>query len=585
MPTELAALVLACGYCFAGFGVLAALRLVHASVRGVAAALGLAFMVGVAGVLLAGIALLCIGAPVGLGTLAVLAALIGTCGLVLARLRNRGDADGWRPYRSQGRSPNGLDGRGGVVRDGRGGVVRDGQGGGVREGDARARARACASPRLVAPVRQLPGTAARAVRRVGLDRWIAIAVVLALGVFAALTFRWARVQPLLVWDSWSIWARKATLLYDFGHLPSAFFTSPVYAFMHQGYPLLIPLYESSWFHAVGSADTQSLHVLFWVLFVAFLWATAYVASHVARPAVWAPLVGLLAVTPAIWNQLMTMYADVPMGLFLMLGVLALGTWISGRRRGDLALATLMLAAAASTKDEGLTGALGVLAAALLVTLVFGAPGLSDGAPGPSDGAPGLSDGAPALSANAPRLLRRRALAPLVASVAGFAVLIAPWRLWLAVHHITSEMPVGRGLDPSYLIERSDRVSPTVNALFAEVMNQSNWCYLLPIGLALVIAGLATRRLRTVSAFYGLATFAAAVMILWAYVISANELAFLITTSANRTVVGPMLIVAGGTFHLAGGLTRDVKRRMPDALPVRRRRVLSRPRAPARGAAR
>jgi len=519
MPTELAALVLAAGYCFAGLGVLAALGLVRPSAGGVAAALGLAFMTGVATVLLAGIALLCTGAPVGSGTLALLAGVIGAGGLALSARRDELRWGGCQAHRSgAGRSAS----AGRLTLEGRS----------TLEGaHPRARTRACAAPNDDGGGTERPMRTARAARRVGFDRWVAITVLLALGVFAVLTFRWARVQPLEAWDSWSIWARKATLLYDFGHLPSAFFTSPVYAFMHQGYPLLIPLYESSWFHAVGGADTQSLHVWFWVLFVAFLWATAYVASRVARPAVWAPLVGLLAVTPAIWSQLMTMYADVPMGLFLMLGALALGLWIAGRRGRDLALAVLMLAAAAGTKDEGLTGAVSVLAAALALTLVAGAPGVS----------------------------RRRAPAPLLAAIAGFAVLIAPWRLWLAAHHITSEMPVGHGLDPSYLLERGDRVSPTVNALFAEVTNQSNWAYLLPLALALVIAGLATPRLRAVAAFYALAGLAAAATILWAYVISANELPWLISTSANRTVVGPMLIAAAAIFHLAGALTRELAR--------------------------
>jgi hypothetical protein len=369
-------------------------------------------------------------------------------------------------------------------------------------------------------------------READAERWMAVGVVVALVVFAVLTYRWARVQPLQAWDSWSIWARKGTLLFDYSHLPTVFFTSRVYVFMHPDYPLLLPLYESSWFRVVGSADTQSLHAWFWVLFVAFLWATAYIASRVARPAIWAPLVGLLAVTTAIWNQLITMYADVPMGLFLMVGVLLLGLWITGRRRRDLALSMILLAAAASTKNEGLTAVASALAGALIITL--GAP--------------------------APGLARRRALAPLALAIAVFAVAVAPWRLWLAAHHITGDMPVARGLEPSFLVNHANRIQPAVNALFSEVTNQGNWYYLLPIGLALVIAGFATRGLRSIAAFYGLAMFGASVMVLWAYVINPNELSWLIATSSNRTVVGPMLIAVAGTFHLAGALgTHAVQR--------------------------
>lgn len=503
MRAELGPFVLVAGYCLAGMGVLAALGFVRANPLGVVAALGLGFMVGVAVVLLAGIVLLCVGLSVGLGVLAVLAAVVAASGLAVA----------WRRA-----AP-------------------------IRLGLRRPRPPSFTETRSWAAKRS-PADVPRALRKLGVDRLVAGAVVAALAVFAVATVRWARVQPLHEWDSWSIWARKGTLLFAFERMPTAFLTSHVYAFMHSDYPLLIPLYEASWFHAVGSANTESLHVAFWILFVAFLWAAAYVGARVARPAVWAPLVGLLAVTPAIWNHLMTMYADVPMGLFLMVGVLLLGIWIGSRRHRDLALAILLLAGAASTKNEGLTAGVSVLAAAAIVVLL--------------------------LPATAPT--RIRTLAPLGVAIAAFVALLAPWRLWLAAHHIASEMPIGRGLDPSYLLGRTDRLQPAVNAMFSQVGNQGNWYYLLPIGLALLIATLATRGLRSVGAFYALATVGAGVMVLWAYVISTNELNWLILTSADRTVVGPMLIVAAGVLHLAGALTRDIKRAEPVRAADRRLRV-------------
>jgi hypothetical protein len=492
MRAELGPIALIGGYCFAGLGILAALRVIHPSLGGVAASLGLAFMVGVAVVLLAGIELLCIGAPVDIGVLAALAVLIGAGGLGVAWWRVGRDRPSlwtWTQIRSSSATRS-------------------------------------------------AGDLAHAVRKADLNRWVAGCVIVALAVYAALTYRWARVQPLQAWDSWSIWARKGTLLADYSHLPTEFFTSPVYAFMHPDYPLLLPLYESTWFRVVGSADTQSLHAWFWVLFVAFLWATAYVGSRVARPAIWAPLVGLLAVTPALLNQLMTMYADVPMGLFLLVGVLLLGIWITGRRRSDLALCVVLLAAAASTKNEGLTAATSALAAALLVTVAKPPAGLA----------------------------RRHAVAPLLAAIAVYAAAIAPWRLWLAAHHITGEMPVGRGLEPAYLIAHANRIQPTVNALISEVTNQGAWYYLLPICLAVVIAGLATRGLRSIAAFYGLALLGAAIMVVWAYVINPNELSWLIGTSSNRTVVGPMLIGVAGTLHIAGVLLTHAFRRSKSDAP-------------------
>lgn len=493
MRADLAPIGLTAGYCFAGLGVLAALRYIHLSIRNILATLGLAFFVGVAVVLLCAIALLCAGAPVNLATLGVLAILIGMGGL----------AAGWRQT-------------------------------------ALTRPRLPSWQRIQSLVSaRTSRTGASAVRRAGAECWLAGGVVVALTIFAVLTYRWAQLQPLQAWDSWSIWARKAILLTEYDHLPTVFLTSPAYAFAHSDYPLLIPLYESSWFRAIGNSDTQSLHVWFWILFVAFLWSTAYVASRVVRPVIWAPIVGLVAVIPAIRTQLMTMYADVPMGLFLMLGVLLLGLWLARKRRRDLGLSVILLAAAASTKNEGLTAATSAWAAILIVTLV-----------------------APQSPAT-----RLKAVTPLLVATVAFAALIAPWRLWQFAHHITSEIPVGHGLNPSFLLERTDRIQPTVHAMFAEVTNQGNWYYVLPIGLALIIAGLATSDVRRIAAFYGLATLTAATTVLWAYIISGAEITWLITTSADRTVVGPMMILTAGIIHIAGALLATSTRRIVEDDPL------------------
>jgi hypothetical protein len=502
MRAELGPFALIAGYCFAGLGVLAALRLVRMSGRGVAAGLGLAFVVGVALISLMEIWLLSFGASIGIAALAVLAALIGGGGFVVA----------WRRAGSPRPSLRRSDGEGAP------------------------RTRASAS-------RWSAARARRSMRRLGADRWTAIVVIGALAIFAVLSFRWALVQPLQVWDSWSIWARKGTLLYDYGHIPTAFFTSQSNILPHPDYPLLVPVYESSWFHAVGAANTQNLHVWFWFLFAGFLWATAYLASRVARPLAWAPLVGLIAVTPAIWNQLMTMYADVPMGLFLMLGVLSLGIWLTGRRPRDLALSAILLAAAASTKNEGLTAVVSVLVVAVVFALVMAPQELS----------------------------RLRALRPLGFAIAGVVAALAPWRLWLSAHHIEGEMPVSKALSPSFLLSHTGRIGPSFNALFSEVANQGSWAYLLPIAIALLIAGLATPRLRSIAGFYGLATVGAGVLILWAYEVTPRELNWLIFTSASRTVVGPMMVAIAGTFHLAGALTRNLQRTAPSASRERDRR--------------
>jgi hypothetical protein len=357
----------------------------------------------------------------------------------------------------------------------------------------------------------------------GLDRWVVAATLVALAAYAVIGYLAAQVHVLDGWDSWSIWSRRGVMLLQSSSMPTAFFTSPDYTFMHPDYPLLLSLFDSTWFRAVGGPNAQSLHGQFWILFIAALWAAGYLASRVARPVFWAPVLALLAVTPAVNTQLLSLYADIPMALFLALGALAVGLWLHEQRHAYLALGTLLLAGAASTKNEGLSAAAIVLVGCLVVSVV------------------------------APRGARwRSALAPALA-LGGFLVAVAPWRLWLAAHHVTGDMPIGKGLSPGYLADRTERVWPSVNAIGLQLRDQAGWNYILPLGIALVAVCLVTGAGRRIAAFYagiGLATFAS---IVWAYWISPNDLGWYLDTSVARTADAVVLLAIPAVLHLGGQL--------------------------------
>lgn len=462
MSAELSALVIAVAFVWVGYGILWGAGALTPNLASSVGAAGLAYVLGLAAILMAGVLLICLGLPMNLPAFGLVSFVLGAAGARIGVRRS-----GWRP------SPSWSLGR---------------------------------------PV----------IKAWSAERLLGAFVCAILIVGAVLGYRSARVMSLADWDSWSIWARKGTILFDHGTLASSFFGSSSYAFMHPDYPLILPVLESIWFRLVGSADVQTLHVEFWLLLIASLGAAAYLVKPVTRGGILVLLVGFLALVPAVSAQLMTMYADIPMALLLLLGVVALGRWLAEGRRWLLVVATLCLAAAANTKNEGLTAAVSALFVTVLICAIT---------PGPSG--------------------RRADLTSLLVAIAGFAVAIAPWRLWLAAHHVTGDMPVGKGLNPSYLSGRVERLSPTLTSLYGQLTDQQVWHYALPLAISLVVACLFVRVARRVATFYLLTGLVIFVSLLWAYMINPNAIGWYLATSADRTVDGMMFVALAAILHLTG----------------------------------
>jgi hypothetical protein len=364
-------------------------------------------------------------------------------------------------------------------------------------------------------------------RDLGLDVLVAAAFLLAFGVYAVLGFRHASVLPLVRWDAWSIWASKAIALVEWGGLRPEFFASPAYGYQHLDYPVLMPLYEAVYFRAAGTVDTQAVHVHFWTLLVAFVWAAGFVASRVTRPALWAPILVAFALAPGVSSQLLTLYADVPVAMFLCIGFLLLGLWLSDRRPAELGLATLFLATAANIKNEGLVAGLAALVVLTLVVAV----------------------------SPPPQLTRVRALGPALAALAGFLIGVLPWRIWIASHDISGDLPIRDALDPSFLIDRAHRVWPSIEALVGQLVLQGRWFYVVPLALAVVAVCLAMGVLRQVAAFYLLTGVMVLAGLTWAYWISPNDLGWHLSTSVDRVATSVVFVGLAGLLHLSGALER------------------------------
>ena len=431
-------------FVLAGLGVVNAVGFLRSSLLDVFAAIGLAFLAGVCFVMTVAIALLTIGVPFRLPAFIALSLATAVVGLLSRR--------GWLAmFRHR-------------------------------------------------PALQISRSAIRSTK---LQTWIATLAIAGFGAYAVAGTLDARVQPLNAWDAWSIWTRKAEVLFFSGSLPTDFFASPAYAFMHPDYPILLPVYEAVQFRAMGTIDTQAIHVQLWLLLVAFVWAIVYLGLRRGTVLEWLPLALAASIAPAVYGQLFTAYADIPMALLLALGVLLLGEWLLTRDGRMLALSVLLLVGSANTKNEGLMAAVVALAVAAAVTAVGST---------------------------------RASLRPLALAAVAFVAGILPWRVWIATKGIHGDIRLGKGLDPSYLAAHAGRVWPSVQSLYGQLIEQTSWLYIVPFGAAIALVCLFIRQRRSLAAFYLATGLLAFVALVWIYWISPTvPLDFFLATSSYRVV--------------------------------------------------
>jgi hypothetical protein len=349
--------------------------------------------------------------------------------------------------------------------------------------------------------------------------WVAVAFVALFGAYSVVGMLSALEMPLSGWDAWSIWARKAQMLTVHDSLVSGFFTSSSYAFAHLDYPLQYPIWEALHFRAGAVFDTQALLSHVWLLLVAFAWAVAYLLREQVRPVVWAPVLLLVAAAPGIWQQLLSGYADVPMAMFACLGAISLSLWLSKGDMKLLALAAIMLAAGANMKNEGLVTAVAMLLVAGTIVL----------------------------------MRKRNDVRAFLVAACAVVIAILPWRIWVAAHGIEGDMPVSKGLQPGYLLDRIERVRPSIEAINGQLADQGRWLYLLPLAALVVAASLVSGIGRRVAAFY-LGSFVLVwAAFVWSYWISPHDLSWHLSTSVDRVVSIPMFICVAAVLHLSGML--------------------------------
>ena len=337
-----------------------------------------------------------------------------------------------------------------------------------------------------------------------LPAWLDAAGFAALAVLVVDYGRAFRVAPLDRYDAWAIWALKGHALYAFGWADPVVFAGTSYRFANLDYPLLLPSLEAIDFRAMGAFDTRLLHLQFLLFLVAATLALhALLHDRVPPVVLWLSLLALV-LAPAVFDQLLTAYADLPLALVVAVGVAASGRWLLTDERWTLAVAALCFAGALLMKNEGTLFVLAVFVALALVA-------------------------------------HRRWRALAVAAAADLLLLL-PWRIYVHVHELRDiNYSLGDSFNWGHLHGRLGVGPIAFRTLGRQMLDPGQWGLLVPIFAALVVTAVLVGR-RALALFAIVWSVLAWLGLSWIYVISRFEYSGYLDSTKERVVAS---IVLGG----------------------------------------
>ena len=158
----------------------------------------------------------------------------------------------------------------------------------------------------------------------------------------------------------------------------------------------------------------------------------------------------------------------------------------------------------------------------------------------------------------------RRLAHVAAAAAVAFAILVPWRIYLAANDLrNAEYRLWDALDPGYLADRSERVSPAVSRLWGELWS-ADWGVLPLVALVAIAAGALARRYR-LTAFallWPILAFGGLVLVYW---ISVVPVELTLTWTAERVVVSLVVGAAALAPLLVGEAFRTTfaSARAPD----------------------
>jgi hypothetical protein len=268
------------------------------------------------------------------------------------------------------------------------------------------------------------------------------------------------------YDLWINWVVKGKAIYYFHHLSTGL--SGVTRYAHFNYPLFLPTLIATEFHWMGGDHPVLLPLQQSIILIAFFTAVATLLSrHVPRFVVY-PWLAMLIVAPAFWLRAIYVLPDLTMAYFIALAAITGILWLEEQRTAWLLLATIFLAAATLTKNEGLS--LG----GLLVVALVGA----------------------ALAVH-----KRRGLQSLVLLL-GLAA-IEPWHFWLTSHGRTTavaEYDWREVFHPHYLDEKFWRLKYALLSMERWIFAGNEWLFVPPLIAAALLMVAINRRALAIAVF-------------------------------------------------------------------------------------
>jgi hypothetical protein len=333
-------------------------------------------------------------------------------------------------------------------------------------------------------------------------RWPVLSAAAALAALLAEYARAFAVAPLNRYDAWAIWALKGHALAALGWADPAVFAGASYRFANLDYPLLLPSLEAVDFRAMGAFDTRLLHLQFLLILVAALAALGTVLGGRVHPAIVWSLVGAVALAPAVFDQLLTAYADLPLALVFAVGVAAAGRWLLTNERWPLALATLCFAGTLLTKNEGTLFVIAAFAGLLAVAY-----------------------------------RRWRALA---VAAAVDVLLLLPWRLYVRVHDLRDiNYSLGDSFDIGHIHSRLGVGPIAFRTLAGEMLDPVQWGLLMPV-FAVLLAVAALGGSRRLAVFGAVMVVISWLGLSWIYVVSHFEYSAYLDSTKTRVVASVVL---------------------------------------------
>lgn len=173
-------------------------------------------------------------------------------------------------------------------------------------------------------------------------------------VFGGILFG-AASNENLGWDAEIFWSLKGRSIQRYGTFRNPDFLSPEAAHVNNSYPLVLPSIYAWIYEATGTCSGRPVRLaqaFFYLASLPIVWA-ALRRRLPADFAAW--LTTLFALTPMferLGGGVFGGYADYPLGVFVLVGILSATDWLESGAVRSLLLGAVAFACASQTKNEG-----------------------------------------------------------------------------------------------------------------------------------------------------------------------------------------------------------------------------------------